>query len=256
MNKKLTMILMTIFFTLLFVYSLLHIIFWFNDNKHTQDITNQIYEDVIDNSIIIDGKNGNTNEKKEQTINFDKLIKKNKDTKGWLEVKGTNINYPFVQSKDNKYYLTHSFDKKYTDAGWVFLDFRNNIEELDKNTIIYGHARKDKSMFGTLKYTLNKSWYKNKDNQIIKLTTKDYEYEFQTFSTYHIKTEDYYIQNEFKNDNEFIKFLNTIKNRSTHNYNIKLDKNDFILTLSSCFSENQKVVLHAKLINKKIKDSI
>ena len=251
MNKKL-MILMTIFFAFLFVYSLVHIIFWFKDNKHTNNVINDIYENVIENSIEID--NSTKTKKEDKIINFNTLIKKNKDTKGWLEVKGTNINYPFVQSKDNKYYLTHSFDKKYTDAGWVFLDFRNNIDNPDKNTIIYGHARKDKTMFGTLKNTLKKDWYNNKENQIIKMITPKYTLEYQVFSTYHIKTEDYYIQTNFNSDKEFEKFLTTIKNRSTHNYKVNLNKDDYILTLSSCYLENEKIVLHAKQIKKEIRD--
>ena len=251
MNKKLK-ILMTIFFASLFVYSLVHIIFWFKDNKHTNNVINDIYENVIENSIEID--NSTKTKKEDKIINFNTLIKKNKDTKGWLEVKGTNINYPFVQSKDNKYYLTHSFDKKYTDAGWVFLDFRNNIDNPDKNTIIYGHARKDKTMFGTLKNTLKKDWYNNKENQIIKMITPKYILEYQVFSTYHIKTEDYYIQTNFNSDKDFEKFLTTIKNRSTHNYKVNLNKDDYILTLSSCYLENEKIVLHAKQIKKEIRD--
>ena len=251
MNKKLK-ILMTIFFASLFVYSLVHIIFWFKDNKHTNNVINDIYENVIENSIEID--NSTKTKKEDKIINFDTLLKKNKDTKGWLEVKGTNINYPFVQSKDNKYYLTHSFDKKYTDAGWVFLDFRNNIDNPNKNTIIYGHARKDKTMFGTLKNTLKKDWYNNKENQIIKMITPKYTLEYQVFSTYHIKTEDYYIQTNFNSDKEFEKFLTTIKNRSTHNYKVNLNKDDYILTLSSCYLENEKIVLHAKQIKKEIRD--
>ena len=243
---------MTIFFAFLFVYSLVHIIFWFKDNKHTNNVINDIYENVIENSIEID--NSTKTKKEDKIINFDTLLKKNKDTKGWLEVKGTNINYPFVQSKDNKYYLTHSFDKKYTDAGWVFLDFRNNIDNPNKNTIIYGHARKDKTMFGTLKNTLKKDWYNNKENQIIKMITPKYILEYQVFSTYHIKTEDYYIQTNFNSDKEFEKFLTTIKNRSTHNYKVNLNKDDYILTLSSCYLENEKIVLHAKQIKKEIRD--
>ena len=44
-------------------------------------------------------------------VNFNNLKNINEDTKGWIKVEGTNINYPFVQSNDNEYYLKHSFDK-------------------------------------------------------------------------------------------------------------------------------------------------
>ena len=54
-------------------------------------------------------------------VDFADLKKTNSDTVGWIQVPGTNVNYPFVQSGDNKYYLTHSFKKTINDAGWVFL---------------------------------------------------------------------------------------------------------------------------------------
>ena len=66
-------------------------------------------------------------------INFNELKNINNDVKGWIKVNGT---YPFVQYNNNKYYLTHSFDKSYNSAGWLFLDYRNN----NKNTIIYAHG--------------------------------------------------------------------------------------------------------------------
>lgn len=50
-------------------------------------------------------------------VNFNDLKKTNPDIVEWIKVNGTNINYPFVQSKDNKYYLTHSFNKSYNSAG-------------------------------------------------------------------------------------------------------------------------------------------
>ena len=73
-------------------------------------------------------------------VDFSKLLEINSDTKGWLQVSGTNINYPFVQTIDNDYYLKRDFNKEYNSAGWVYLDYRNNINELDKNTIIYAHG--------------------------------------------------------------------------------------------------------------------
>lgn len=57
-------------------------------------------------------------------VDFSELLKINSSTVGWIQVNGTNINYPFVRANDNKYYLTHTFNKSYNSAGWVFLDYR------------------------------------------------------------------------------------------------------------------------------------
>ena len=183
-------------------------------------------------------------------VDFKELKKKNKDTVGWIKVNGTNINYPFVQTKDNDYYLTRSFDKTYNDAGWVFLDYRNNIKELNKNTIIYAHSRRDRTMFGSLKNILSNGWLKNTDNYIIKLSTEYENTLWQVFSVYHIPTTNDYLRINFANDKEYLEFLNKLKNRSLYNFNTSINEGDYIITLSTCYNKTDKVVLHAKLIKK------
>lgn len=183
-------------------------------------------------------------------VDFNELKEINSNTKGWIQVNGTNINYPFVQAKDNKYYLTHSFDKSYNSAGWVFLDYRNNINQLSKNTIIYAHGRLDTTMFGSLKNILKSSWLNNTNNYVVKLSTETENTLWQVFSVYHIPTTSDYIQVSFSSNEEFINWTNILINRSSLNFNTSVNENDNILTLSTCYDDNEKVVLHAKLIKK------
>ena len=64
--------------------------------------------------------------------------------------------------------------------------------------------------------------------------------------------EEYYIQSNFSSDEEYISFLNTIKNRSTYKYDVNISKEDKILTLSTCTNVGKgRTVLHAKLIYRK-----
>jgi len=44
-----------------------------------------------------------------------------------------------------------------------------------------------------------------------------------------------------------------IKERSKYNFNTNVDKDDKILTLSTCYDSSRKLVVHAKLIKKEIK---
>lgn len=185
-------------------------------------------------------------------VNFDNLKKINSDVVGWIKVNGPNINYPFVQSKDNKYYLTHSFNKSYNNAGWVFLDYRNNNIN-NRNTIIYAHGRTDKTMFGTLRKVLNNGWINNTNNYVIKISTEKENSLWQIFSIYHIPTTNDYLQTEFKDEREYQRFLNILKNRSNHNFNTSITSNDTILTLSTCYNDSEKMVVHAKLIKKQKK---
>lgn len=183
------------------------------------------------------------------SVDFSDLKAINTDTKGWLYVNNTNVNYPFVQGEDNSYYLTHSFDKSYNVAGWLFADYKSNFNKFLKNTVIYGHGRVDQVMFGSLESVLNESWYTNKENQIIKLSTPEKNTLWQIFSIYTIPSESYYLTHTFENDASYQKFIDTMLSRSIYNFGIPVNVEDKILTLSTCLDNNgNRIVIQAKLI--------
>ena len=182
-------------------------------------------------------------------VDFSNLLTINSETKGWIQVPSTNINYPFVQNTNNSFYLEHSFDKSYNSAGWVFMDYRNN-NLVNKNTILYAHGRYDGTMFGSLKNIFNSSWYENKNNHIVRLSTLDENSMWQVFSVYTIPTTNDYIKVNFKSDEEFLSWAEMIKKRSRYNFNTVINSSDNILTLSTCYNKTKKVVMHAKLIKK------
>lgn len=261
--KKWVWIFLMIIFLIIFLLSLIKIIFWAKDNKDTKKVVENIKNDIIIEEKEDDENTELVNKEEDITsdywyyitfplINVDiqKLKEKNGDTIGWINVNNTNINYPYVQSSDNNYYLNHSYDKTYNDAGWVFLDYRNNSALTDKNNIIYAHSRLDKTMFGSLSKTLKSDWYTNKDNHIIRLSTETENTLWQIFSVYKTPVESYYITTNFATDEEYENFLNTIKNRSLYNFNTSLTKEDRVLTLSTCYSDTERTVVHAKLIKR------
>lgn len=243
-------------------FNILRLLDWNKDNNKTNDNINKISNTKTEE--IKDNENTeliSTPDDKESDywyyitfplikVDFTELIKKNEDTVGWINVNNTNINYPVVQSTDNNYYLTHSYDKKENEAGWVFLDYRNNKDFTSKNNIIYAHSRLDKTMFGSLSKVLKQSWYKDKSNHIIRLSTPTEDSLWQIFSVYVIKEETYYITTSWPSDTEYLDFLNTIKERSKYNFNTELNTNDKILTLSTCYSDTERTVVHAKLIKR------
>lgn len=254
--KNLCLLIFFLVMLIVFLFSLIKVIIWLIDNNNTNDIikkvaeTYEINEKSYDNEIII-----NENEKdiyfdymnlKFIDVDINKLKTFNPDTIGFIKVMGTNINYPFVQSTDNDYYLNRSFDKTYNNAGWIFLDYRNN-EFNDKNTIIYGHGRINGTMFGSLKDTLKSSWQSNKDNYIIKISTEKENSIWQIFSIYRIATTSDYLETSFS-DNGFESFINLIKGRSSYNFETDVTNEDKVLTLSTCYNDNDKMVVHAKLI--------
>lgn len=253
-----------IILTIIIIITITKIILWSKNNLDTNNIIKDInttYKEIKDNKNT-EYINKPLDENDDYyyfinfpliNVNFDELIKKNSDTIGWINVNNTNINYPIVQTTNNDYYLTHSYNKKENEAGWIFMDYRNNKNFENKNTIIYGHSRLNKTMFGSLSKVLKESWYKNKDNYIIRISTPTENTSWQIFSVYKIKSETYYITTDFNNTNEYEQFLNTIKKRSKYNFNTTISSNDKIITLSTCYSNTERTVLHAKLIKKEKK---
>ena len=262
--RKWVIVVFLIFFLSIFLVSASKVFNWFNDNNKVDNIT----EDILENVKVKEKKDNenteNINPPEDKwndywdyikmnllEIDFNQLLKRNSDTVGWIEVKGTNINYPIVQTTDNNYYLTHAFDKTENEAGWVFMDYRNDSVNFNQNTIIYAHSRLTGSMFGSLKNILNSSWYTNKNNHIIRLSTPTENTMWQVFSVYTIPKESYYITPNFNSNEAYQEFLNTMKSRSEVDFSAEVNTNDKILTLSTCKDNfGNRVVMHAKLIKK------
>ena len=184
-----------------------------------------------------------------ENYNFDTLKKINPDIVGYIEVNNTNINYPIVKSNDNKYYLNHYFTKNLSKRGAIFLDYRNDLDDLSRNNIIYGHGLVDRTMFGSLNNLLDEEWFNNKDNHYIRIITDNRIMIFKIFSVYTIDKESYYIKTYFSNNKYFKEFLETIVKRSIHKFNINVSPSDRILTLSTCKNDfGKRIVVHAKLL--------
>lgn len=266
-NLLLLILILISFITL--IISSFNIVIWLIDSNNTKKEVKEIEEIVKVEKV----KDSNTVEIIEQpteppkenpywdyikmdliNVNFTELKNKNNDTKGWIQVGGTNINYPFVQTSNNDYYLNHSFNKNKNNAGWIFLDYRNNINNSEKNIILYGHSRQDTTMFGSLKNILNNGWLDYSENHIIKLSTEQDNSLWQVFSAYHIPTTSDYLQIEFSSNQEFLDFGNKLIKRSAHNFYTSINETDQILTLSTCYNnDTERIVLHAKLIKKETK---
>lgn len=251
------------------VYSGANLAMWVIDSKKVESEISSI-EEKVNVKEVNDSKEVKVIESEEQPeesnpywdyikmkfidVDFSELKSINPDVKGWIQVSGTSINYPFVQGNDNDYYLHHSFYKDDNYAGWVFLDYRNaRVSGVfgDKNTIIYGHALAIGPMFGTLKDVLEPFWQDDTNNHVVRISTEEENTLWQVFSIYTLPNTSDYLQVKFDSDTDFLDFVRTMSDRSVYDFNVSVGKNDKILTLSSCYvNSNSRIVLHAKLIKR------
>lgn len=265
--KPLPFIIFILLFSSIIIINLKNILNWEKDNQEIKKIETNIEEEIEIEIIEEEGEIINPPKVKEsdywlyikvpfQNVDLEALKEKNNDTVGFINIKNTNINYPIVQTTNNDYYLNHAYDKSYNEAGWVFMDYRNNNFN-DFNTIIYGHGRLNKTVFGSLKDLLKDSWQSNKDNYTLTISSLTMNYVYQIFSIYTIDAESYYIKTEFDTNEDKQDWITEMNNRNTSIIYSPANINDKIITLSTCLNnDNGRVVVHAKLIKQQTKETI
>lgn len=176
---------------------------------------------------------------------FKKLIKSNSDIKGWITIKGTNINNPVYQSTNNTYYQNNNMLKEKSRYGALFFD-KNNIIEKDKaskNITVYGHNTTNGTMFGELDSYHSLSFYKN--NPVIQLKTLYQQDEYLIFSVFITNADAKddngqifnYARTDFKNSKDFKAFINEAKKRSLITVPININDDAELLTLSTRSNE-------------------
>ena len=236
MRKKLIAISVLACSLLAMLFSFFNIVNWIEDNKKTKERIEIVQEvtkiEINPVSTFL-------------SVDFTELSKINDEVVAWIKVPETSVNYPVVKHKDNSYYLTHSYDKSFNYAGWIYTDYRNDIYDLVSNNIIYGHCRVDGSMFGSLRDLINKDG----SEKLVYISTPYNNYIFQVFSIYRIMNTNDYLYTGYDNNEKFLSFIDLIKNRSLVKYDdLEIEPSDKILTLATCYDTREKFVIHAKMI--------
>jgi SrtB family sortase len=175
-------------------------------------------------------------------------------------------NGPLVQGRDNDYYLHRTPERTRNAAGSLFIDFRNSPHFTDHNTIVYGHAMKDRSMFGNL-FMYNRDFAQVHDTIII-MTRYDTT-RWRIFAGYTTTVDRdgsfYYINPNFRTREEHQVFLDEIQRRARIPWsswgvdqglfffnNVSVTPDDIIVTLSTCTNvhDDQRLVIHAVLVER------
>ena len=223
-----------IFFIIIFVCGIGYLTYYLYDrNKNNKD-NEEILNDIeIDESKI-------TETKTERMLQLEELQKENEEIIGWLEIEGTNINYPVLQTSDNDYYLTHNYKKEKASTGSIFLDKDFDLINGSSNYLIYGHRNKSGLMFEDLIKYAEEDFYK--EHTKIRFTTnKDdsiYEILSVFYSRVYYKSEQnvfrYYYFVNANNEQEYNDFVNNAKKVSLYDTGVTAKYGDQLLTLSTC----------------------
>ena len=210
------------------------LIHWYSESKNAE-------KEISELSSIV------TAESKDEEL-ADKKTKDIRYCVAWLEIPGTDIDYPVMQKPGNpEYYLRRNYKGEYSYSGTPFLDAGCSVST-SQNLIIYGHNMKDKTMFSDLMKFKNLNYCM--EHQDIKLTVGGITNEYKLYAVCVVDSSDgwYTFKGQVSEDN-FTELISHIKNTSSYISNTQQAVyGDNFLTLSTCdySSDTSRLILIAK----------
>ncbi len=168
---------------------------------------------------------------------YEEVYNKNTDTVGWLQIDGTKLNNPVVQTPaDPNFYLKRDFNKNYSEWGTVYAWGSADLQRPSDNVTLFGHTMKDGSMFACLhNYTSKDFWEQNK---LIFFNTLTEYHTYKVYAVFKISANignfAYHQFVDANNAEEFNEFVATCKAKSFYDTGITPVYGDKLLTLSTC----------------------
>ena len=169
---------------------------------------------------------------------YQEIYNQNPDTVGWIQISGTKINYPVMQTPDDpNFYLYKDFDKNSSTRGSIYAWEAADVNEPSDNITLFGHCMADGSMFAALSaYTSKTAW---ENNSLIYFNTL---YEYHTYKIFAVfKTSanigegfSYHQFVDAANEEEFNDFVATCKDLAFYDTGITPKYGDKLIALSTC----------------------
>lgn len=210
----------------------------YNESKEVYDEINQqviVHKDIEEEGFRID---------------WDTLKNQNADTAGWIRLKDSSIDYPFVYANDNAYYLTHLFDGTYNRSGCVFVDANNQHNFQDKNTVLYAHHMRNGTMFADVENYKDSSYYST--HKEIEIYTPEQNYIMYPVAGIVTTGTDNYVRYSFTDDSDYMNYVKYFTDRSTFQSDETIQAEDQMVMLSTCSYDvtDGRYVLIGKLVKK------
>ena len=169
-------------------------------------------------------------------LDLSPLQEKNADVLGWVHIAGGDVSYPLMRSYDNHDYLYLTWEKRFSNAGSVFLECKNNRNLLDFNTVIYGHHMVNGSIFAPLANYRDPGYLEN-HSYIYIVTDRDLR-RYEIFSAYEAELDSHTYRLYFPDDGVKQAALDHYTGSSLLDTGIIPGVDDYILTLSTCVGNN------------------
>lgn len=165
-------------------------------------------------------------------LDFDKLKSMNPDFAGWIYLSDSAIDYPFVHTDNNEFYLYHLFNREYNRSGCVFIDTMNSPDFSDKITVLYAHHMKNGTMFHDVVNYEKQEYYDS--HKVIEIYTPEASYELYPVAGKFTTGYDDYVRLSFADDTDFMEYVDSFISDSTFVSEETIGPDDRIVLLSTC----------------------
>jgi sortase, SrtB family len=226
---------------------------YLNDNKNKN--LADLYHSQSSSSVSSSSATSSSKYPEGMLPSFYSIYDINPDIKAWIKIPNMkNIDLGIFQTSNNEFYLDHTFDRQPNSLGALFMDYRDSVNPMSKNLIVYGHNMKDGQMFHDLRYFQEADTYSK--SSLISFNTIYGEYNWKVFATFPANTETSqgyvfdYLKTDFASDTDFMSFITEVQARSLFKTSVDVQASDHIITLSTCAYdfENERLVVMARMV--------
>jgi len=172
---------------------------------------------------------------------YKQLYERNADFIGWLQIPGTTVDYPVMQTPDDpQFYLHLNFDKQYQTQGCLFASEISDVLKPTDAVIIYGHKMQTGAMFGNLEKLLEQEAFDTHSEVIFDTLQNRNEYEIYCLFKTVVYTGDpaefaYYAVADFESEADFDEFLSVVDEKTLiANAAARPSYGDKLIMLSTC----------------------
>lgn len=189
----------------------------------------------------------------EETASFEQLQRINPEVIGWLEVYGTNIDYPVLQGEDDWKYINTDAKGEYSLTGSLFLSRKNKADFSDFNSIIYGHNMTPKIMFGNIKDFRDKDFFD--EHKYGALFDGKEQFGLYFFAMLNVDAYDTSIYRVARSDREA--YVEHLRSKALYVRDVQVGPDDRIVLLSTCsnIETNGRDILVGKLTREQYPNS-
>ncbi len=167
-------------------------------------------------------------------VDFEALKGEGEDIVGWIYCEDTKINYPVVQASNNDYYLKRLPNGSFSGGGSIFMDYRDDPDLRDWNTVLYGHNMNDDSMFGDLSYYREQKFYDA--HPVMYYLTPERDYKLELIGGYTTaSTSDTYSEPLDREERDAL--IRKAVENSKFQTEVEPGEEDRLMTLSTCTYE-------------------